>query len=340
MGHGFVEGMSGPPANAVIVCPNRLFLTCSTLPVPMDTLTLSPAITEIRQALDQRNKRGEPTPFFFIVGAGLSHPQVPLAGDIEAACKKEALLYNPLLAFDEQSASGAYSFWFEKAFPHAEDRQQHLRLLMSDVSISKANFRLAHILLSKRLANMVVTPNFDDFLSQALRLFGERPITCDHPLTMERINVESELTQIIHVHGTYWFYDCCNLKSEINERATTIAAITVKSTLDEILHRRSPLVVGYSGWEDDVIMRALHDRLRYKLGTNIYWFCFRRKELDLLPDWLKVPGVRFVVPAEATTKTDILSKDLADPENTQLDLIQVENKNSDPALTAVDVLDG
>ncbi|MGI8991566.1 MAG: SIR2 family protein, partial [Bryobacteraceae bacterium] len=171
---------------------------------------------------------------------------------------------------------------------------------MQSAFISRANFRLAHLMLSKTITNLVVTTNFDDFLSRALTLFGNAPIVCDHPATLQRIDLNSSSdVQIIHVHGSYWFYDCCNLREEIATRAEPArnTSFTMLAMLDDILRLHSPLIVGYSGWEGDVFMNALQRRLAAGLGTNLYWFCYRRRDADGLPLWLKAnANVRIVVP--------------------------------------------
>lgn len=52
------------------------------------------------------------------------------------------------------------------------------------------------------------------------------------------------IIQIMHVHGTYWFYDCCNLSDDITDRAQPLAqsASTMAARLDLILSQRVPLV--------------------------------------------------------------------------------------------------
>jgi hypothetical protein len=45
-----------------------------------------------------------------------------------------------------------------------------------------------------------------------LRLFGDQPIVYDEPKTFGRINDGDKDIQIVHVHGSYRFYDCCNLE--------------------------------------------------------------------------------------------------------------------------------
>lgn len=259
-------------------------------------LTLQDAAADIRNTCELDPDR---RPFFFLVGAGVSYPPVPLASAIVDDCKQRAQKYRALDEPDNKNPIADYSFWFEKAYPAPADRQRYLRSLIEGRFISQANFYLAHLLLDRRISNIVVTTNFDDFLSRALTLFGQSHIVCDHPETVERIDPERGDLQIIHVHGTYWFYDCCNLKGEIKQRShrSTKTFFSMADLLGRIGVNRSPLVVGYSGWEDDVVMSALRQRLKSDLPYNLYWFCYRRNEASRLPDWLKFhANVFFVLP--------------------------------------------
>jgi tetratricopeptide (TPR) repeat protein len=214
---------------------------------------------------------------------------VPLAWDIAQECKKKAAEYGRTADPSNNSSMDTYSHWLEKAYPQAVQRQRYFRKLIEGKPISHANFRLAHLLSEKQLATLVVTPNFDDFLSRALTLFGQPHIVCDHPNTVERIDPESKEIQIVHVHGTYWFYDCCNLRGEIEARTedSRERAVTMTSFLDTVLSRHSAIVIGYAGWEGDVIMNALKRRLLNGLPNNLYWFCYRRSGLDSLRSFLK-----------------------------------------------------
>ena len=278
----------------------------------MRLLDLKSAVVEILQAIEQGKRQKLPCPFFFMVGAGISHPPLPLAASIEAQCKQEAQKYGKEALPVSDSPIDSYCHWFGQAYPQPENRQLYLRGLMEGAFISRANFRLAHLLLDNTVTNLVVTTNFDDLLSRALALFGRRHIVCDHPRILERIDLRSQDVQIVHIHGSYWFYDCCNLKAEISERArgSPSTSFTMLSTLDDILRTRSPLVVGYSGWEGDVFMNALQRRMSAPLRTNVYWFCHRRRDAQSLPDWLRdSPTVCFIVPEESkamrSTESDL-----------------------------------
>jgi tetratricopeptide (TPR) repeat protein len=265
----------------------------------LKTVDLVTAAGHIKQVCEENLAIGERLPFFFLVGSGLSYPPVPLASKIEEHCKAVSGDRQRLAEPTGKRIIDTYSHWFDQAYPHPIERQRYLRSLIEGRFISHANFRLAHLLLERRLANLVVTTNFDDFLSRALNLFGKPHIVCDHPRTVERINAESDDIQVVHVHGTYWFYDCCNLTGEIEERsrASDENSLTMVSLLDTVLARRSPLVVGYGGWEGDVVMSALKRRLQNRLPYNLYWFCYRESELTSLPAFLREhPNVYFVVP--------------------------------------------
>ncbi len=272
----------------------------------MNTIDLDTASGEIQQACEGTLGGGR-LPYFFLVGAGVSSPPIKLAGEIQEDCKKIAQTYERMDVPSSNDPIDTYSHWFDKAYPHPIQRQRYLRSLMAGKPISQANFRLAHLLLETRIANLVITTNFDDFLSRALNLFGKQPLVCDHPNTVDRIDPEErDDIQIVHVHGSFWFYDCCNLRNEIASRAAPASQSTLSmpALLENILWRRMPLVIGYSGWEGDVVMAALQRRLRSPLPNRLYWFCYRNDSIDALPDWLKShENVYFVVPQKVAQES-------------------------------------
>jgi tetratricopeptide (TPR) repeat protein len=275
----------------------------------MKTRNLEEAVYEIHDLCRERAAEDRKCPFLFLIGAGVSHPQVPLAAQIVRHCTGVARdKGRPDTAPAETDPLAAYSYWFERAFGHSSQRQGYLNSLIDGKAISRANLRLAHLLLASEAgmvptAQVVVTPNFDDFLTRALRLFGKPCVVCDHPATSVRIDPErDDLLQVVHVHGTYHYYDCTNLTHEIDlaARGDEGSVQTMSALLDRLFHSRTPLVVGYSGWERDVIMRSLQRRLQHRLGANLYWFCYRRSQAEHLPIWLRNHlDVRLVVPEEA-----------------------------------------
>lgn len=57
------------------------------------SIDLKTAVSHIKQVSDNARERQERLPFFFVVGAGISHPSVPLAAEIEQHCRSVAQQY-------------------------------------------------------------------------------------------------------------------------------------------------------------------------------------------------------------------------------------------------------
>jgi tetratricopeptide (TPR) repeat protein len=265
----------------------------------LQLVSLAEAVDEIR-----RTARSPDWPFFFMVGAGISVPSVPTASAIVADCRSRYSLTSPPPGL---SPMREYSWWLEKAFPSPGPRREYFQKLIEGKPIPSANFRLAHLLLDKKISNLVVTTNFDDFLSRSLDLFGTPHAVCDHPATIQRIKPSRNEIQIVHVHGSYWFYDLANLEEEIAHQAelSSTSTYSMRQFLEGLLNVQSPLVVGYSGWEGDVFMSALKRRLAAPLEYKVYWFWHQRAAADDAPQWLKdSANVLFVVPPVPAQKEE------------------------------------
>jgi SIR2-like domain len=293
-----------------------------------ERVPLNEAIYNIRRTCEDARR----SPFIFIIGAGVSAPSIKLSTEITLECAEkyaEERQRDPSLKAPSMAPGPGlepYSHFFELAYPEKEGRAEYLERLIHGKPISGATMRFAHLLASRRISQLVVTPNFDDLLTRALNLFGERPIVCDHPYTAARIDVErSDVIQIVHVHGTYSFYDCCNLKDEIVARAQRNMPDSMPKFIDQAFARRSPIVVGYSGWEDDVIMGGLKRRLGGQLRYHIYWFCYSAESYTALPPWLKQSSqIRFIVPDEGAKESLLRAQEVFDAFNTAFQLREPE----------------
>jgi tetratricopeptide (TPR) repeat protein len=263
-------------------------------------ISLKSAVSDIVRGGKLQGKGEDRSPFFFLVGAGVSAGPIKLAREVAAECRDRVNGNSDSPGPPDSDPQEMYSYWVERAFPQPRQQQDYFRQMMEGKPISAATLRLAHILTDSRTPKIIVTPNFDDALSRAVRLFGREPVICDHPATTSRINLNSDDIRIIHVHGTYWFYDLVNLKEQISERSadSELTTLTMANLLTSLLRDRSPIVVGYSGWERDVIMTCLKRRLVGQLLLNhLYWFCYSLEDAERLPRWLKDhPNVRIVLP--------------------------------------------
>lgn len=301
-------------------------------------VSLQDATNLIWETVEIEQEMEEECPYLFIVGAGISTPEILTANGIIDQCKKKVerlcqgdgeklqRICDVAESLGENSAK-YYSYWFEQAYKNKMHRQQYLKNIMNDSKISMSNLLLAQILNTKTIATTVITPNFDNHLLKSLNLLGNYDVfSADNMLDNIALNANSKTVQIMHVHGTYEFYDCCNLESEIAKIAQGQGIKTTAGTIEEFLKTKSPIVIGYSGWEDDVIMSKLKERLEYAaLPYKLLWFCYSGKDYEKLPKWLKEnKEVVFVLPEK---KMDMRSK-----------IENRENKVEDPVLLAEDVL--
>ena len=247
-------------------------------------------------------------PYFFIVGAGISTPEIPTSNSIIKECKDRVKsisqdYYNDCEKETEDHIDNPmkyYSSWIQFAFPNRIDRSNFFKQLIQKSKISSANLMLAQILNSKSFANTVFTTNFDDSLKKALELMGtDNVFVAENAMDNLAVNNQTKDIQIVHVHGTYNFYDCANLETEINNIATQSGIVSPYRLLSSFLSNQAPIIVGYSGWENDVIMTCLKERLIHPTPLQFIWVCYDRNSYENLPDWLKnSDSVYFVLPDE------------------------------------------
>lgn len=245
-------------------------------------------------------------PYFFIVGAGISTPEIPLANKIVDLCKSELRIRNPNyfnrcvenMKQCENNPVKNYSGWIELAYPNSIDRSKFFKKIITKAKISSANLMLAHILYSQKIATTVFTTNFDDKLKQALELIGVTDLfVAENSMDNLVVNPQNNNIQVVHVHGTYNFYDCANLEHEIRAVANQTNTVSSYRVLSNFLTNQAPIIVGYSGWENDVIMTCLKERLSYPTPLKYIWVCYSREGYSALPEWLRnSESIDFVIP--------------------------------------------
>lgn len=255
-------------------------------------------IWETVKITEEQSTNGE-LPYVFIVGAGISAPEILSADGIVQHCQEKV---KELYQDDEEldrvfekskeftvNSAKYYSYWFGQAYKNKIHRQQYLKSIINKARISTSNLLLAQILNNKKIATTVITPNFDNQLLKSLNLLGNYNVfSANNVLDNIALSRNSSDVQLMHVHGTYEFYDCCNLEQEITRVASETGIKSTAGTIEEFLKNQSPIVIGYSGWEDDVIMSKIKERLLYApLPYGIIWFCFSNKDYEILPEWLK-----------------------------------------------------
>src|SRR5690242_3456194 len=110
---------------------------------------MSPRLLPLQEAVQQIVDVARPRPwqtsqppgarFFFIVGAGISFPSIPLAAGIEELCRKEIADRGGTPPASSGPAMDRYEALFQAAYPHPEDRRAFLHHHIKSAAISAAN---------------------------------------------------------------------------------------------------------------------------------------------------------------------------------------------------------
>ena len=111
------------------------------------TITLREAVELIWQTVKISDEQGmdKEFPYLFVVGAGISAPEIlPASGIIEHCQQKVKQLYEhdtekieqiyEEIRGVEKNSEKYYSFWFEKAYQNKIHRQQYLKNIISSTS--------------------------------------------------------------------------------------------------------------------------------------------------------------------------------------------------------------
>ena len=115
----------------------------------------------------------------------------------------------------------------------------------------------------------VLTTNFDPLLEMAIASRGL-------PFARIALDEDGDLNafggtacRVIHLHG-YWRAT----KTLHTPKQLTKARPRLQESLEELLHHRSVIVVGYGGW-DDILMRALTEvTLEEKTNIRVLWLFY------------------------------------------------------------------
>ena len=229
----------------------------------------------------------------FIAGAGLSEPAVPLSRDLARVCAAHCSSEHAAMPEHDFTPAQQMAFWLERAYPEPAARRAFLRSCFEGKTITPAWLKLARLMASGRVCNIVISTCFDDFASRALELFQLPRSVCDTILSIPRFQPENEsVAQVFQAHGGVFEYDCARLLPHGRDDYRG----TISAKISAALSGRIPVVLGYSGLEQDAVMLAFKERAA-TLKNGFYWYCHSRAAYDELPVWLKeIEKAVFIVP--------------------------------------------
>lgn len=179
--------------------------------------------------------------------------------------------------FINSNVENEYSFYFEKCFPDANDRNLFIKSNFKDKKPSFGYLCFADYLINKGVKT-VLTTNFDLLIERAVRKIDEN---------YDLINVsENEVPllngelHIIKLHGDYNYDSIKNTETELKE--------IPKKLFDKLINLevKKIIVLGYSG-QDLSVMNFLSEYIVRHPNTSIYWCglenaCSNEKIIELL----------------------------------------------------------
>ena len=154
-----------------------------------------------------------------------------------------------------------YSYYFEKCFPVAKDRNEFIKSKFMDKLPNLGYLCFADYVITKKIP-YILTTNFDRLIEKAI----ER-IDMNYDLLIQTDKVQAYLTGItnlIKLHGDYNYDQLQNTENELKKLHDNM----VKS-LNSIKTNKI-IVIGYSGY-DDSVMSALQNYIRANPEIEIFW---------------------------------------------------------------------
>jgi hypothetical protein len=245
-------------------------------------------------------------PYMLILGAGASRSAgIPLAAEMERMLATFATWAGTTVPQRPKSTT-TLSWYFDRLLPllpwRAEDSDVKYRYEFIRKCIGRANAEpnlthlLAAIFTASGLFGPIVTTNFDD---QALAGFWHLPLgnsyTEPHviydPRSASSIRILPEIPVIIKAHGHHTIWGTGVLDKEIKELSPHVERL-LNDTIE--LREEPPkgfLVVGYSGFWNDGVVRFLKRRW----AAPIYWcYCGKRPSNPNIERISRINDVRFV----------------------------------------------
>lgn len=168
--------------------------------------------------------------------------------------------------YPAQNSPEEYSFFAEKAYPLAEDRQKYFQHLVSTQNPS-LGYHIISMLAKKNIIKCVWTTNFDGLMVKCAHQYTPLvpiEITSDTSERVYRDDIDQELL-CIALHGDYKYGSLKNTEKELDTQDGEL-----EKALCHQLQNRDLIVIGYSG-RDLSLMRALERVYSEKGAGRLFW---------------------------------------------------------------------
>lgn len=175
------------------------------------------------------------------------------------------------LNIDYPDKDNNYSYYFEKCYPIAKDRNQFIKSNFMDKDPSLGYLCFANYIISNKIP-YVLTTNFDNLIEKSIH-----QLDMHYDLVPTSDKVQAYLngtTNLLKLHGDYNYDHIQNTEDELKKLHENMVASLSDIKVNKIV------VIGYSGY-DESVMNALKDYIIQNSSIEIFWCVINRNDVTL-----------------------------------------------------------
>lgn len=173
------------------------------------------------------------------------------------------------LNIDYPDKDNNYSYYFEKCYPIAKDRNQFIKSNFMDKEPSLGYLCFANYIITNKIP-YVLTTNFDNLIEKAIH---QLDINYDLVPVSDRVQAYlNGTTNLLKLHGDYNYDRIQNTEDELKQLHDNM----VKSLNDIKVNKI--VVIGYSGY-DESVMNALSQYISQNSNIEIFWCVINRNDV-------------------------------------------------------------
>lgn len=173
------------------------------------------------------------------------------------------------LNIDYPDKDNNYSYYFEKCYPIAKDRNQFIKSNFMDKEPSLGYLCFANYIIANKIP-YVLTTNFDNLIEKAIYQLN---MHYDLVPVSDRVQAYlSGTTNLLKLHGDYNYDRIQNTEDELKQLHDNM----VKSLNDIKVNKI--VVIGYSGY-DESVMNALSQYISQNSNIEIFWCVINRNDV-------------------------------------------------------------
>lgn len=163
-----------------------------------------------------------------------------------------------------------YSYYFEKCYPIAKDRNRFIKNNFIDKNPSLGYLCFAYYIISNKIP-YILTTNFDNLIEKSIQ-----QIDTHYDLVPVSDRVQAYLndgkTNLLKLHGDYNYDPIQNTEDELKQLHDNMVKLLNDIKVNKLV------VIGYSGY-DESVMNAIENYIKQNSSIEIFWCVINKNEI-------------------------------------------------------------